>query len=97
MKEIVYRAPERVDGVNASKVQQEMVEMVAEQVENGASDLFVVDMESTKYLSSAGLRALTVVQKKMRAAAGSFVLRNVNDSLRDLLDVTGLSGYLPIE
>ena len=97
MKEIVYKAPERVDGVNASAVQQAMVAMVAEEVTNGASDLFVVDMENTKYLSSAGLRALTVVQKKMRAAQGSFTLRNVNDSLRDLLDVTGLSGYLPIE
>ena len=97
MKEIVYKAPERVDGVNASAVQQAMVAMVAEEVANGASDLFVVDMENTKYLSSAGLRALTVVQKKMRAAQGSFTLRNVNDSLRDLLDVTGLSGYLPIE
>lgn len=97
MKEIVYKAPERVDGVNAASVQQAMVAMVAEEVTNGASDLFVVDMENTKYLSSAGLRALTVVQKKMRAAQGSFTLRNVNDSLRDLLDVTGLSGYLPIE
>ena len=27
MKEIVYHAPERVDGVNASKVQQAMVRL----------------------------------------------------------------------
>ena len=54
-------------------------------------------MENTKYLSSAGLRALTVIQKKMRSARGSFTLRNVSEQLRDLLDVTGLSGYLPIE
>ena len=39
----------------------------------------------------------TVIQKKMRAARGSFTLRNVSEQLRDLLDVTGLSGYLPIE
>ena len=96
MQEIVYKAPERVDGNNAAAVQQAMVELVAEKVKEGENDLFVVDMENTKYLSSAGLRALTVIQKKMRAARGSFTLRNVSEQLRDLLDVTGLSGYLPI-
>ena len=97
MQEIVYKAPERVDGNNAAAVQQAMVELVAEKVKEGEGDLFVVDMANTKYLSSAGLRALTVIQKKMRAARGSFTLRNVSEQLRDLLDVTGLSGYLPIE
>ena len=94
MKEIVYQAPERVDGNNASAVQEAMLEMLVDAEEG---DLFVTDMANTGYLSSAGLRSLTVVQKKMRALKGSFVLRNVNENLRDLLDVTGMSGYLPIE
>ena len=89
---VVYTLCERVDAKNAAQVQQEMDELSGD----GSCD-FVIDFKDNKYISSAGLRALTVVQKKMRAAAGSFVLRNVNDSLRDLLDVTGLSGYLPIE
>ena len=94
MQEIVFEAPERVDGNNASAVQEAMLEKLADAAEG---DLFVADMTKTGYLSSAGLRSLTVVQKKMRALKGSFVLRNVNENLRDLLDVTGLSGYLPIE
>ncbi|MBQ3790348.1 MAG: STAS domain-containing protein [Lachnospiraceae bacterium] len=94
MKEIVYQAPERVDGNNASAVQEAMLEKAVDAEEG---DLFVTDMVNTGYLSSAGLRSLTVVQKKMRSVKGSFVLRNVNENLRDLLDVTGLSGYLPIE
>ncbi|MCR5674358.1 MAG: STAS domain-containing protein [Lachnospiraceae bacterium] len=94
MQEIVYQAPERIDGNNASAVQEAMLALL-EGVSGG--ELFVVNMENTGYLSSAGLRSLTVIQKKMRAAGGSFVLRNVNENLRDLLDVTGLSGYLPIE
>ena len=52
---------------------------------------------ANRHRSSVGLRALTVIQKKMRAAHGSFTLRSVSEQLRDLLDVTGLSGYLPIE
>ena len=94
MQEVVYKAPERIDGSNAAAVQEEMLKLAADA---GEGTLFVADMSDTGYLSSAGLRALTVLQKKMRAAKGSFVLRAVNDTLRDLLDVTGLSGYLPIE
>ena len=94
MQEVVYKAPERIDGNNAGAVQEEMAKL-AEGA--GEGNLFVVDMSDTGYLSSAGLRALTMVQKKMRASKGNFVLRSVNDTLRDLLDVTGLSGYLPIE
>ena len=48
MQEIVYKAPERVDGNNAAAVQQAMVELVAEKVKEGENDLFVVDMENTK-------------------------------------------------
>ncbi|MCR4763569.1 MAG: STAS domain-containing protein [Lachnospiraceae bacterium] len=97
MQETIYRAPERIDGNNAAATQEAMLALVAEATAAGEGSMFVADMTDTGYLSSAGLRALTVVQKKMRAAKGSFVMRNVSDSLRDLLDVTGLSGYLPIE
>ena len=96
MQETIYHAPDRVDGTNASKVQEEML-AVADQAVATEDKVFIVDMTETGYLSSAGLRALTVVQKKMRAAKGTFKLRNVGETLRDLLDVTGLSGYLPIE
>ena len=97
MQEVVYKAPERIDGNNAAEVQQDMSKLADDAVAAGEGNLFVVDMADTGYLSSAGLRALTIVQKKMRAGKGNFVLRSVNDTLRDLLDVTGLSGYLPIE
>ena len=97
MNEIIYEAPERIDSNNAADVQKEMVAMAEQAVQVEGEILFVVDMAGTKYLSSAGLRSLTVIQKKMRAAGGKFVLRNVSEALRDLLDVTGLSGYLPIE
>ncbi len=95
---IVYKMPERVDGNNASAVQEAMLALVQDATASGEPGvLFAADMAVTGYLSSAGLRALTVVQKRMRAAKGNFVMRNVNDGLRDLLDVIGLSGYLPIE
>ena len=61
------------------------------------ADMFFVDMSESKYISSAGLRIMTLVYKKMRENKKSFTLGNVSESIRDVLDVTGLSGYLPME
>ena len=98
MAEVVFRAPERIDTNNAQAVLADMEALLDEAIANGEEGIFyVADMTDAGYLSSAGLRALTQMQKKLRAARGSFVLRNVSEAVRDLLDVTGLSGYLPIE
>ena len=98
MAEVVFRAPERIDTNNAQDVLKEMEALLDEAMaESSESISYVADMSDAGYLSSAGLRALTQMQKKLRAARGTFVLRNVSEAVRDLLDVTGLSGYLPIE
>lgn len=98
MSEIIYRAPERIDTNNASQVLEEMEGILDEAVKAGESGIvYVTDMTDSGYLSSAGLRALTQMQKKLKSLGGTFILRNVSEAIRDLLDVTGLSGYLPIE
>ncbi len=98
MSEIVFRTPERIDTNNAQQVLAAMEETLNEaSASEERGMVYAADMTDTGYLSSAGLRALTQMQKKLKALGGSFVLRNVSESVRDLLDVTGLSGYLPIE
>jgi anti-anti-sigma factor len=94
--EKVFNAPNRIDGLNSAALQKEMVGDVEAAIAEGA-DKFVVDMSETTYLSSAGLRVLTLCYKKAKPAGVEFVLRSVSDSVQDLLDVTGLSGYLPME
>jgi anti-anti-sigma factor len=94
--ERVFNAPTRVDGLNYATLQKEMVSDVEAAIAEGA-DKYVVDMSETSYLSSAGLRVLTMCYKKAKPAGMTFTLRNVTESVQDLLDVTGLSGYLPME
>ncbi|WP_051208843.1 STAS domain-containing protein [Butyrivibrio sp. WCD3002] len=94
--EAVFKAPERVDSTNAATVQEELFKFLDEELEKGA-DAIAIDMSETGYLSSAGLRVMSSTYKKLKAEGVSFVLRDVTDGVRDLLDVTGLSGYLPME
>ena len=56
----------------------------------------VLDFENLEYISSAGLRVLLVVIKKMNEA-GSMIVINVNESVMDILDMTGISDDLVIE
>ena len=56
----------------------------------------IIDMEKLEYISSAGLRALLVAQKIMNKN-GSMKIKNVNDMIMEVFNVTGFSDILTIE
>lgn len=67
-------------------------------VENDAEtvDKIVFDMKNLKYISSAGLRLLLSLHKKM-SNKGGFVIRNINETNAEILEFTGFSEILNIE
>lgn len=56
----------------------------------------IFDFFSLEYLSSAGLRVLLSVQKIMNKQ-GEMILRNVNETIMEIFEVTGFSDILSIE
>jgi anti-anti-sigma factor len=56
----------------------------------------VLDFSAVKYISSAGLRVLLIFQKKMLAAHGSLSIVNLNDTVREVFDMTGFSAIFKI-
>lgn len=48
------------------------------------------------YVSSAGLRTLLVLQKRVNRTGGSLTLTNVNPSIMEVLEISGFSGILTI-
>ena len=55
------------------------------------------DFKDLEYLSSAGLRVLLSTQKAISANGNKMVIRNVNDTIMDIFDMTGFSSILTIE
>ena len=55
-----------------------------------------MDFEKLEYLSSAGLRVLLAAQKTMNKQ-GKMVIRHVNETIREVFEVTAFSGILTIE
>jgi len=57
----------------------------------------IFDMAALNYISSAGLRVLLMAQKTMNAKHGRMVIRNSNDDLMEIFEVTGFVDILNIE
>lgn len=80
----------RLDTTTAPSLEAELKKGVS-----GITKL-IFDMQTLEYLSSAGLRVLLAAQKVMNKQ-GEMIIRNVNDTISDIFEVTGFSDILTIE
>ena len=80
----------RLDTATAPQAESELEADVA------AAKELILDMKELRYVSSAGLRLLLKLHKAMSKKDG-MRLRNVNESIREILDLTGFTDILHIE
>lgn len=80
----------RLDTTTAPELETELKQAVG-----GIAEL-VFDFEKLEYISSAGLRVLLSMQKIMNKQ-GDMVIRNVNEIIREVFEVTGFIDILAIE
>ena len=70
------------------------LEKQLESLENIQNLIF--DFEKLEYISSAGIRIILAVQNIMNKQ-GSMIIRNINDDVKEVFEITGLIGELNIE
>lgn len=80
----------RLDTTTAPELETALKENLS-----GITEL-ILDMQELAYLSSAGLRVILGAQKQMNKQ-GTMVVRNVNDTIMEVFEVTGFSDILTIE
>ena len=81
----------RLNGASAPELEKKLRPALTPDVEN-----VTIDLEKLAYISSAGLRVLLSAQKIMNRQ-GEMVVRNANDAVMDVFDVTGFIDLLNIE
>ena len=62
----------------------------------GDSKHLVMDFSRLEYISSAGLRVILAAQKIMNKQ-GEMVIKNVNDTVMEVFEITGFADILHIE
>ena len=60
----------------------------------GGARKLAIDFTALDYISSAGLRVLLGVAKQLRASGGSLRTFGLNDSVREVFDISGFSAIL---
>ena len=56
----------------------------------------ILDFAALEYLSSAGLRVLLATQKTMNKQ-GKMIVRNVNETIAEVFEITGFANILTVE
>jgi anti-anti-sigma factor len=56
----------------------------------------VLDFSQLDYISSAGLRVLLGAAKKLRSSGGKLGMFGLNQSVKEVFDISGFSSILPI-
>ena len=80
----------RLDTITAPELDAEIKQNI------DAIDCLVLNFKGVEYISSAGLRVLLATQKIMNKK-GKMVVREVNDTVMEIFNITGFVDILTIE
>ena len=81
----------RLDAMSAPEFEKS----VLEQVESGTDNL-IVDLSQVDYISSAGLRSILVIAKKLRSKAGELAVAGLKDTVKEVFEISGFNTILPL-
>lgn len=80
----------RLDTQTAPILEKECNDIISDITE------LIFDFINLEYVSSAGLRVILGAQKKMNLK-GKLIIKNVNDTIMEVFEITGFSDILTIE
>ncbi len=81
----------RLDTTSSPELEAELKTVTEE------ADTLIFNLAQLEYISSAGLRVLLGAQKAMNAKGGTMTIKNVNEIVSEVFNVTGFVDILNIE
>ncbi len=86
---LVLRVDGRLDAASAPLLERKVNTVI-----EGGQARLVLNFERVTYLSSAGMRLLLAVSKKLSALQGRMVVASVNDEVMEVLKMAGFDQLL---
>ncbi len=81
----------RIDASSAPGVQEEISTVM-----EAGREKMLLDFKKLEYISSAGLRVLIMVAKKLKAIQGNLVLCNLDEKVYEVFDMSGFTAIFDI-
>lgn len=82
----------RLDTITSPQLEEEINRNSFDEIET-----VTLNMRALEYISSAGLRVVLKLHKKMTAQGGQLKLINVNDMIMEIFTMTGMDSFLDID
>lgn len=81
----------RLDAVTAGELEAKFTELI-----QGGEENMVVSMEELEYISSAGLRVVLMVAKKLHASGRKIEFAALSGNVKDVFDISGFYSLFKI-
>jgi len=88
---VIVTVEGRMDAVSAPAFDKKCEEWIA-----ADAVVFVLDFAGLEYISSAGLRSLLVLGKKLSAKKGKVVIASLKDVVREVFTISGFGTIFTI-
>lgn len=90
---VKFELPERLDVTTSPEIEKQLLDIV----NNDKPETLVCCFANTNYVSSAGLRVMLLISKKIAASGAKFTLTGMDEAVYNIFDLSGFSGILDIQ
>lgn len=87
----VITATGRLDGASSAAFTDRVAGLIDE-----SAPKVLIDLAGVDFVTSAGLRAVLLILKRVKAAGGAFALCNVRAPVQEVFDISGFTSMLNI-
>ena len=88
---VVVSVKGRMDAVTAPEFDKNMIDLISK-----GEKIFVVNFVELDYISSAGLRSILALAKKLKEKEGKILLAGVRGPVEEVLKISGFSSMFKI-
>jgi len=81
----------RIDAVSSPEFEKEMAELIAE-----GNNILILDLVGLDYISSAGLRSIITITKKIKETDGKLLISGLKGMVKEIFEISGFDAIIPI-
>jgi len=89
--QVVVSLTGRIDSTAAVEFEEKLIEII-----DAGNNSMIFDFQNIQFISSAGLRVLLLVAKKVKPYGGKILLCNLSKDVREVFDISGFSSIFEI-